>query len=103
MLGAFFGLGTLAGLAFALGLLFLPSLIAMRHRHPHLPAIFLVNLFLGWTFIGWAAALIWACIRPANGVVHPPAYPAFAPSRHPVLRNSAVSVLPPAAPYRGAR
>lgn len=41
---------------------FLPSLIASaRHKKQSL-AIFLLNLFAGWTFIGWLAALIWAAI-----------------------------------------
>jgi hypothetical protein len=103
MLGAFFGLGTLAGLAFALGLLFLPTLVAMRQRHPQTLAIFLVNLFLGWTFIGWAVALVWASLRPANRFVYASEHPAFTPPLRPAVRNSAVSILPPASPYRGAR
>jgi hypothetical protein len=24
-------------------------------------AIFFLNLFLGWTFLGWVAAFVWAC------------------------------------------
>lgn len=41
---------------------FLPALIANR-RHPHATAIAIVNLFLGWTFIGWVACLVWAFIN----------------------------------------
>lgn len=40
-------------------LYFLPSFIG--HRKQAFVGIFLVNLFLGWTFIGWIVALIWAC------------------------------------------
>jgi hypothetical protein len=40
-------------------LYFLPSIMA-RHRR-NFAAIFLFNFFLGWTFIGWIAALVWAC------------------------------------------
>jgi hypothetical protein len=41
---------------------FLPSLIASaRHKRQFL-AIFLINLFAGWTLIGWFGALIWAAI-----------------------------------------
>jgi hypothetical protein len=39
-------------------LYFLPALLA--RDKPSFTAIFLVNLFAGWTFIGWIIALIWA-------------------------------------------
>lgn len=39
---------------------FLPFLIADRKKHKKLPAIFGLNLLLGWTVIGWIAALVWA-------------------------------------------
>lgn len=37
-----------------------PTLIASSRRHKNGSAICVLNLFLGWTFIGWVAALIWA-------------------------------------------
>ena len=37
---------------------FLPTLIGLRKRNA--PAIFMLNLLLGWTGIGWIVALIWA-------------------------------------------
>jgi Superinfection immunity protein len=40
-------------------LYFLPSIIA--HRKHAFMGVFLLNLFLGWTVIGWFVALIWAC------------------------------------------
>ena len=39
-------------------LYFLPTLIA--RDKPQVLAVFLVNLLLGWTVIGWFVALIWA-------------------------------------------
>jgi hypothetical protein len=42
-------------------LYFIPGLIANRRGHPNATSIGLLNIFLGWTFIGWVAALIWAC------------------------------------------
>jgi hypothetical protein len=39
---------------------FLPSINARERRHPNVGAIFVVNLFLGWTFLGWVVALAWS-------------------------------------------
>ena len=41
-------------------LYFLPSIIANARKNSNTTAITLLNLFLGWTVIGWIAALIWA-------------------------------------------
>jgi hypothetical protein len=47
-------------LIFGIGLYFLPAIIAaVRHTHNSLGILFL-NLFLGWTFIGWVVALMMA-------------------------------------------
>jgi len=48
-------------------LYFLPSIIA--HSKRDFGGIVLLNIFLGWTVIGWVAALIWACVSPH---MHPP-------------------------------
>ena len=42
-------------------LYFLPIIIANSRKSSNTTAIILLNLFLGWTIIGWIAALIWAC------------------------------------------
>jgi len=39
---------------------FLPWIIAAARRHRNTSAIFILNLFLGWTFLGWVVALVWA-------------------------------------------
>ncbi len=39
---------------------FLPSIIALARSKRDILAIFLLNLFLGWSVIGWIVALIWA-------------------------------------------
>ena len=39
---------------------FLPSIVAFARSKPDLLSIFLLNVFLGWTLIGWVVALIWA-------------------------------------------
>ena len=38
----------------------LPSLVARARRHRNVNAITVLNLFLGWTVLGWLVALIWA-------------------------------------------
>ncbi|MEP6668432.1 MAG: superinfection immunity protein [Chthoniobacter sp.] len=53
--------GTSLVIAAILGifLYFLPSIIG-RHK-TNAFAIFVLNFFLGWTFLGWVVALVWAC------------------------------------------
>ena len=45
------------------GLYLLPVLISFLRRNKNWLAIFLLNLFLGWTGIGWVVALVWSIIR----------------------------------------
>lgn len=46
-------------------LYFLPTIVAsVRHLYCR-TGIVLLNLFLGWTFFGWVAALVWAIAAPA--------------------------------------
>ena len=44
----------------ALGWYFLPFSIGMKR--PDRAALFALNLLLGWTLIGWVAALVWALL-----------------------------------------
>ena len=39
---------------------FLPTIIAIVRNKANLVGILLVNLFLGWSVIGWIVALVWA-------------------------------------------
>lgn len=39
---------------------FLPTFVASNRKHVNGTSIFLVNLLLGWTFLGWVVALVWA-------------------------------------------
>jgi hypothetical protein len=50
-------------LVISVGVYFLPTLIAQHRHNKNLGAIIVVNLFLGWTFIGWVVALAWAVIE----------------------------------------
>ena len=45
----------------AVGLYFLPWIVANRRGHHQLDSVVVLNLFGGWTVIAWIAALIWAC------------------------------------------
>lgn len=45
-------------------LYFGPAIIAWWRKHPSLPGIMVLNLFLGWTGIGWVGALVWAILKP---------------------------------------
>lgn len=38
---------------------FLPTIVGRKKKNAG--AIFVLNLFLGWTLIGWVIALTWAC------------------------------------------
>jgi len=41
-------------------LYFLPVIIAAVRNHHNGWSILVVNLFLGWTIVGWVVALAWA-------------------------------------------
>ncbi|MHC5125585.1 superinfection immunity protein [Pseudomonas inefficax] len=46
----------------------LPAINAKSRKHPSAGAIFLLNLFLGWTILGWLAALIWSAAATSTRV-----------------------------------
>jgi len=62
---------------------FLPTIIG-RHK-ANAGAIFILNLLLGWTVIGWVVALVWALSGEARQIARTP----FA----------STSAAPPAARY----
>ena len=43
---------------------FIPSIVGRHKRNAG--AIFVMNLFLGWLFIGWVIALVWACTKDSS-------------------------------------
>ena len=47
-----------------LGLYFLPTILAAHRNHDNVLGVFLVNFLLGFTFIGWVVALVWALSAP---------------------------------------
>jgi hypothetical protein len=58
-------------IAICLGVYFIPTFVA--HNRERQGAIFVLNLFLGWTILGWIGALIWAMVEKKKvGVAKPP-------------------------------
>ena len=49
---------------------FLPTIVAFLRGHQSRFGIFLLNLFLGWSGIGWLIALIWS-LSPLRYYYHP--------------------------------
>lgn len=56
---------TVALIVFFVGLAvyFLPTLVASTRLHPNSKPIMLLNVFLGWTLIGWVGALVWSASK----------------------------------------
>lgn len=48
------------GLILLAALYFIPSFVAGFRSHHNAGAIVALNVLLGWTLIGWVAALVWA-------------------------------------------
>lgn len=53
-------LGTVVIIMILFFLYFLPAIIAGRRKHHNKTAIFWLNFFVGWSFIGWVGSLVWS-------------------------------------------
>src|SRR5664280_2655386 len=60
--GFYFASGLAVGVA-GIVIYFLPSIIAIEMKHRNFPALFALNLLLGWTILGWVGALVWALYK----------------------------------------
>jgi len=47
---------------FGLAFYFVPTIIAAIRRSKSILGIILLNIFAGWTFIGWVIALVWSLV-----------------------------------------
>jgi len=45
---------------FGIAIYFLPTIIAASQKKKNTSAILALNIFLGWTIIGWVISLVWA-------------------------------------------
>jgi hypothetical protein len=54
---------------FGFVLYFLPAIIGFARSKRDAVSILLLNIFLGWTAIGWVIALVWAVKQDAPVVV----------------------------------
>ena len=73
----YFGIPFAGFLMIGLGIVayFIPGIIAVIRRHRKATSIFLVNLFFGWSVLGWIFALVWALranVAPKAVAVPPP-------------------------------
>jgi ABC-type sugar transport system permease subunit len=48
---------------------FLPTIIALILHKRNTLAIFLLDLFLGWSLIGWVIALVWAVAKEKDQMI----------------------------------
>jgi hypothetical protein len=61
---------------------FVPTIIALARGHKFATPIMIINIFLGWTLVGWVGALAWAAAP-------------FTPAELPILELKHYPRLPP--------
>lgn len=52
----------ISSIGFSILIYIIPTIVAYNKKHTNRLGIFLLNIFFGWTILGWIGALIWACI-----------------------------------------
>lgn len=52
---------TATAVCFALIIYLIPAIVASQRNHANMLAITWLNILLGWTFLGWVIAFVWAC------------------------------------------
>lgn len=60
----FDGIGAVILLFIFLFVYFLPSIIAARSNRDNVSSIFVINLIIGWSIIGWFIVLAWGLSNP---------------------------------------
>lgn len=76
-------------------LYFLPTFEAWKREQPNLTTIALVNIFLGWTLIGWVVSIAMACSskKPARVEIVQTQYPSPTTTAQPIQSNSTADEL----------
>ena len=69
---AIWGKPAIGGLLIVLWVWLSPFTIAYLRGHPEKRYIFLLLVLLGWTGLGWALALLWACSRISEELASQP-------------------------------
>jgi len=49
------------GIVLLIGLYFVPTIVAIVRKVSDRGSVVVINLFLGWTLVGWVVALAMAC------------------------------------------
>jgi hypothetical protein len=49
-----------------LALYFVPTIVACSRQHPNRSPVLVLNIFLGWTLVGWVVALCWSLTAQAK-------------------------------------
>lgn len=52
--------GFVFGIAIGLAIYAAPTIVAIYRDHPNKISIIIVNIFVGWTLVGWVVAAAWA-------------------------------------------
>lgn len=69
---------------------FLPAIIAIARDHESALGILLLDLFLGWTLVGWVGALVWSVTGGSKPI---PSSQKPAPAAKPPAGKSTVDKL----------
>ena len=64
-------IGGLAALVAVAAAYYMPSIIAAHRKHQREKSIAALNLLLGWTGVGWCAALAWAMLGAGRPTTPP--------------------------------
>lgn len=62
----FSGISLLFVSIFGFVIYFIPSIVAYHRKHLQFIPILLLNIFLGWTLLGWVGAFVWSFMNSST-------------------------------------